>query len=84
MNAITNRVWDIPDDRWTPNSILKHSPTERQSNNKWYDVNIKHLCAAVVYPDTGVTLTQYKKLANDPNNTKLQKHGAQELVKKLE
>ena len=28
-------------------------------------------CAAVVHPDTGETVTQYKKLANDPNNAEL-------------
>ena len=27
VHVITNRVWDIPGNRWTPNNILKHSPT---------------------------------------------------------
>ena len=26
-----------------------------------------HFCAAVIHPDTGETITQYKKLAKDPN-----------------
>ena len=31
-----------------------------------YDVNIEHYCAPVVHPVTGKTITQYKKLSNNP------------------
>ena len=64
-------MWDAPDDRWTPRDILDHSPTERQSHENFYDLDIEHFCAAVVHPDTGETITKYKKLANDPNNAEL-------------
>ena len=31
-----------------------------------YDADIEHFCAPVVHPTTGETITQYRKLANDP------------------
>ena len=40
-------------------------------SEKFHDIDIEHFCAAVIRPDTGETVTQYKKLANDPNNAKL-------------
>ena len=36
-----------------------------------HDVDIEYFCAAVVHPDTRETVTQYKILANDPNNAEL-------------
>ena len=60
LNSLTYQVWDTPDDRWTPRDILDHSPTERQSQENFYDVNIEHFCAAVVHPDAGDTMTKYK------------------------
>ena len=71
VNLLTKQVWDAPYDRWTPRDILHHSPTERQTSENFHDVDIEHFCAAVIHLDTGETVTQYKKLANDPNNEKL-------------
>ena len=68
VNLLTNQVWDAPDYIWTPRDILDHSPTERQTSENFHDVDIEHFCAAVIHPDTGETVTQYKKIANDPNN----------------
>ena len=68
VNLLTTQVWDTPNDLWTPRDILENSPTERATSENMYDVDISHFCAAVVHPDTGETITKYKKLANDPKN----------------
>ena len=31
-----------------------------------YDTDIEHMCAPVVHPVTGETITKYQKLAQDP------------------
>ena len=68
LNLLTSKVWDAPDDTWTPRDILEASPTERPTaGTNVHDVNIEHFCAAVVHPDTGETITKYKKLATDSN-----------------
>ena len=64
---MTQRVWDTPEATWTPRDILAHSPTKRASVDGFQDFDIDYFCTAVVHPDTGETITQYKKLANDPN-----------------
>ena len=71
VNLLAKQVWDTPDELWTPKDILEHSPTERNTRYNFHDIDIEHLCAAVIHPDTGETVTQYKKLANDPKNAKL-------------
>ena len=64
---MTQRVWDTPDGTWTQRDILVHSPTERAAVDGFHDVDIEHFCAVVIHPDRGKAITQYKKLANDPN-----------------
>ena len=64
-------MWDAPDEIWTPRDILDHIPTELNTRENFHEVDIGHFCAAVIHPDTGKIVTQYKKLANDPNNAKL-------------
>ena len=55
---------------WVPRDLLIGNVTERSDKLNAYNVDIEHFCAAVVHPDTGETITQYKKLAND-NNTEV-------------
>ena len=59
VNLITQRVWDTPDDAWTPKDILVHSPTEQASMDGFHEVDTDHFYAAVVHPDTRETITQY-------------------------
>ena len=51
-------VW-IPENNMTADISLSHGTLN-------YDADIKHVYAPVVYPDTGKTITHYKKLANAP------------------
>ena len=67
VNLVTQRVWDTPDNTWTPKDILVHSPTKHASMDGFHEVDIDHFYAAVVHPYTGETITQYKELAKDPN-----------------
>ena len=41
--------------------------TERATRENLYDVDIDYFCATMVHPNTGETITQYKKLAQDAN-----------------
>ena len=82
LHFLTYKVWDAPDDRWTQQDLLDHSPTEHQTNENFYDVDIEHFCKAVVHPDTGETITKYKPLANDPNNAELRELWGKVLEKK--
>ena len=68
LNMVTNPVWDNTEDIWTPKDLFIGNVTERASKDNAYDADIEHLCAAVIRPDSGETITQYKKLANDNNN----------------
>ena len=65
VNLLTQKVWDIPGEERTPRDFLYHSPTERATQENFNDVDINHLCAAMVHPDTGEIITQYKRLARD-------------------
>ena len=67
VNQLTQMVWDTPGEEWMPRDFLDHSPTERATQENFHNVNIDHFCAAMVHPDTGETITQYKKLARDSN-----------------
>ena len=64
VNFIPNQVYHKEDTTlWTPRSFITASPAT--ANNK-YDVTIEHFCNGVVYPHTGETITQYKRLKNNP------------------
>ena len=52
-------------DVWTPNVFLT-ADTSSSHGTSNYDADIEHFCAPVVHPDTGETISNYKKLANDP------------------
>ena len=47
-----------------PSKFIVANPTARNDNVS--DLDIEHFCAGVVHPTTGKTITQYRKLANDP------------------
>ena len=64
---VTNQTWDDTEDIWIPRDLLIGNVTGRPNKNNAYDADIEHFCAAVVHPDTGETITQYKKLANYNN-----------------
>ena len=34
---------------------------------EYYEVDIEHFCAPVIYPITGETITKYQKLIKDPH-----------------
>ena len=51
---------------WTPRKYLQGEKEDVYTNH-----DIKHVCAPVVHPETGETITSYKKLANDPVMRKL-------------
>ena len=45
---------------WTPNKYLQFDPANTDAN-----IDIEHFCAPVVHPETGETITSYRKLAKD-------------------
>ena len=45
---------------WTPNKCLQFDPV-----NTGTDVDTEHFCAPIVHPETGETITSYRKLAKD-------------------
>lgn len=66
VDAITANVYYNDDTyTWTPRKYLQG---EKDIN---YDRDIEHFCALVVHPETGETITSYKKLANDPRMNKI-------------
>ena len=67
VNMLTQLVWDTSGHAWAPHNFLDHSPTERVQKDSLHDVDFEHFCTAMVHPTTGETITQYKKLACDPN-----------------
>ena len=71
LNMLTNKVWDDTSTQWTPREFSEAYPTEMKTSENMFDVDIEHLCAAVVHPDTGETITKYKVLANDKKNPEL-------------
>ena len=64
VNLLTDNVFKDNDEKWRPDAFITANPTGRNQNV--YDADIEHFCAPVVHPTTGETITQYRKLANDP------------------
>ena len=62
INLVTNTVYGDTSNLWLPDDFITASPTAKPTNT--YDVDLEHDCATVVHPVTGVTITQYMKLAN--------------------
>ena len=65
LDLVTQLAWDTPGEEWTLRYFLDHSPTECVTKDNFHDVNIEHLCVAMVHPKTGETIAQYKKLSQD-------------------
>ena len=64
INLVTNTVYGDTINRCLPDDFITVIPTAKPTNA--YDIEVEHYCAPVVHPVTGVTITQYRKLANDP------------------
>ena len=64
INLVTNTVYGDTSKRWLPDDFITASPTAKPKNP--YNIEVEHYCDPVVHPVTGVTITQYRKLANDP------------------
>ena len=63
VNLVTEKVlYGKPVYHWTPRAFVTASPNTRNEN---LDVNIEHLCAPVIHPITGETITKYQKLVKD-------------------
>ena len=64
VNLLTNIVYKDVRNMWLSDDFITDSSTSKSLDH--YDVDIKNICAAVVHPATGETITQYNKLAKDP------------------
>ena len=74
INLVTNTVYGDTRKRWIPDNFITASPTTKPTNA--YDIEVEHYCAPVVHPVTGVTINQYRKLANDPVKSDIWKEHA--------
>ena len=63
INLVTNNLYGYTSNRWLPDNFITTSPTAKPTNA--YNVELDHYCAPVVHPVTGVTIIQYRTLAND-------------------
>ena len=64
VNLVTEKVlYGKPVYHWTPQAFVTASTTTRNAN---LDVNIEHLCAPVIHPITGKTITKYQKMVKYP------------------
>ena len=53
------------EERWTPRTfITARSGSSHGGHN--YDADVEHFCGPVVHPIIGETITQYRKLKDDP------------------
>ena len=64
VNLITEKVfYGKPVYHWTTRAFATASPTTGNAN---LDVYMEHLCASVIHPITGETITKYQKLVKYP------------------
>eukprot|EP00804_Cyclotella_cryptica_P006990 CCRYP_007118-RA/>CCRYP_007118-RA protein AED:0.30 eAED:0.30 QI:0/-1/0/1/-1/1/1/0/515 len=63
VDHITNTVYNDSNAAWHPCAFLTSSPSDLAVRA---DTDIDHMCAGVVYPTTGETITSYKKLIACP------------------
>eukprot|EP00804_Cyclotella_cryptica_P028204 CCRYP_011045-RA/>CCRYP_011045-RA protein AED:0.18 eAED:0.15 QI:0/0/0/1/1/1/2/0/1234 len=59
VDYITNTVHNDSNIAWHPSAFLTSSPSDFATK---LDADIEHMCAGVVHPTTGETITSYKKL----------------------
>ena len=64
VSLLTTGVFGDAEDTWLPDKFIVSSPAVRSKDR--YNVNIEHSCAPLINPNTGKTITQYRKLANNP------------------
>ena len=74
INLVTNTVYGDTIKCWLPDDFITASPTAKQTNA--YNIEVDHYCAPVVHPVTDVTITHYRKLANDPVTSEIWKEHA--------
>ena len=65
VNMVPDRVYGDVTATWLPQEFIFAS-TGSNSVTNHENLDIKHLCAHVVHPVTGETITNYKKLQADP------------------
>ena len=66
VNLVTAGIYyGEGEDKWTPKTFITASTGNSHGDNN-YDVDVEHFCAPVVHPVTGETITQYRKLKDDP------------------
>eukprot|EP00804_Cyclotella_cryptica_P017050 CCRYP_003285-RA/>CCRYP_003285-RA protein AED:0.19 eAED:0.21 QI:0/0/0/1/1/1/2/0/900 len=63
VDHVTNKVYNDNNVVWHPLAFLALSPSNLASRA---DADIDHMCAGVVHPTTGKTITSYKKLITCP------------------
>eukprot|EP00804_Cyclotella_cryptica_P001099 CCRYP_008385-RA/>CCRYP_008385-RA protein AED:0.18 eAED:0.13 QI:0/0/0/1/0.4/0.16/6/0/1406 len=63
VDHITNNVYNDSNAGWHPCAFLTSSPSDLAVRA---DADIDHMCAGVVHPTTGETITSYKKLIACP------------------
>ena len=79
VNFISEKVYNEDPTTWMPESFITSSPSLSPKNN--YKVDIEHVCAPVIHPITGETITQYQKLIKDLHTKDI---GHWRLVRSLE
>eukprot|EP00804_Cyclotella_cryptica_P022286 CCRYP_018107-RA/>CCRYP_018107-RA protein AED:0.34 eAED:0.44 QI:0/0/0/1/0/0/3/0/606 len=63
VDHVTNSVYNDSNMAWHPRAFLTSSPSDLAVRA---DADIHHMCAGVVHPTTGETITSYKKLIACP------------------
>ena len=72
INFVTANVHGIDNDIWTPDVFLT-ADTSLSHGTSNHDADLEHFCTPVVHPETGETLTSYKKLQRDAVMKKIRK-----------
>jgi hypothetical protein len=63
QHVIAQATCPVNQQVWTPDDLVVSSPSSLVCA---LDADIEHFCAGVVHPETGETITSYKKLIADP------------------
>eukprot|EP00804_Cyclotella_cryptica_P024014 CCRYP_020050-RA/>CCRYP_020050-RA protein AED:0.24 eAED:0.19 QI:0/0/0/0.8/0.25/0/5/0/1018 len=63
VNRVTNMIYSDDNAVWHPRAFLNSSSADLAVRT---DADIEHMCAGVVHPTTGETITSYKKLIACP------------------
>eukprot|EP00804_Cyclotella_cryptica_P024159 CCRYP_015591-RA/>CCRYP_015591-RA protein AED:0.25 eAED:0.16 QI:0/0/0/1/1/1/2/0/716 len=63
VNYVTNKIYSDENTAWHPHAFLTSSPTNLTVRT---DEDIEHMCAGIIHPTTGETITSYNKLIACP------------------